>query len=227
MGTGNGSGSDNVSRNDIVAEYERAKRQVRRTLKGYRPGGPPAVPLPAATLRRINGITCSPAPPPVCVSCFASLTPEVLLDQANEIMQRFAGRELTDEVVAEIKEVLERAAGPLNEGAAVCYRCATVIDSNSFAEGRDRSTPDAIEHLADKQSHQSLTDWGIEADIARMGPVRKGIYIDPERVAAALDAEIRYIAARVDVRVLHAETAVILSTFQLVRRWLLGEELKL
>lgn len=70
--------------------------------------------------------------------------------------------------------------------------------------------------------------WGIAADMARMGPVRKGIHIDPERVEAALDAEIRYIvAALASGSMPPAETAAILSTFQLVRRWLLGEELKL
>ena len=69
--------------------------------------------------------------------------------------------------------------------------------------------------------------WGIEADIERMGPVRKRIHIDPERVELALDAEIRAIAPSVDVPLLHAESAATLKTLQLVRRWLLGEELKL
>ncbi len=74
-------------------------------------------------------------------------------------------------------------------------------------------TVDGVEH-----------PWGIEADIEQMGPVRKGIYIDPERVAIALDAEIRWVAG---CPVNAVETAALLSAFQLVRRWLLGEELEL
>lgn len=66
----------------------------------------------------------APLPPNVCGFCAASLTPEVLLDQANGIMAQFAGRDRSDELTADIREILDRVAGPLNAGVLICYSCA-------------------------------------------------------------------------------------------------------
>ena len=60
----------------------------------------------------------------VCKICGDLLSSEMLMAQAQELMAPFVGRKIDADLDAQIGELLQRAALPLNEGVPVCYFCA-------------------------------------------------------------------------------------------------------
>jgi len=67
-----------------------------------------------------------PDAPRICRLCDTPLTTEILVEQAEKLLEPFAGMKLerTGAVRDEVAEILKRAAGPYNAGLDCCYSCA-------------------------------------------------------------------------------------------------------